>query len=63
MVLTVGLCGRRLVPCRRAGFGRVFPRCCRAGPSVIRGVVGRSTAKRDKTIKHSTKVQIQLQFI
>ena len=38
-----GLGGRPL--CIRAGLGRVFPRCSRAGPSVVKGIVGRSTTE------------------
>ena len=30
--------------CIRAGLGRVFPRCSKLGPSVSRGIVGRSTS-------------------
>ena len=47
MALTVGLWVLRLVPWSRAGLGRVFPRCCRAGPSVTRGEIGRSTRKKE----------------
>ena len=31
--------------CKRAGFGLVLPRCCRAGPSVVKLCFGRSTGK------------------
>lgn len=33
--------------CMRAGLGLVFPRCCRAGPSVSRAIVGRSTREKN----------------
>ena len=55
--LTVGRCGLLFVLCcRRAGLGLVLPRCCKAGPSVTRGELGRSTKRGRKIEKERERV-------